>query len=186
MNTKKQALDLITQAAIPLHLCVDVHAIVAFGALDHFLRRQEGQQRVIGTVLGRIDDKTKAVTVTNSFAVPCEEGADGTIAVGQDYQEKMARLLARVNPEEEVVGWYATPGADGKLTDDASEMIHGFYGQACAGSARAGMQIHLRPHHATTERLDADRQAILATQEHTLASSAAPDALLWAILLPIN
>jgi translation initiation factor 3 subunit F len=123
---------------------VDVHAIVAFGALDHFLRRQEGQQRVIGTVLGRIDDKTKAVTVTNSFAVPCEEGADGTIAVGQDYQEKMARLLARVNPEEEVVGWYATPGADGKLTDDASEMIHGFYGQACAGSAPVHLVVDPR------------------------------------------
>ena len=49
---------------------VAVHAIVAFGALDHFLRRQEGQQRVIGTLLGRVDGRT--VTVTNSYAVPCE------------------------------------------------------------------------------------------------------------------
>jgi translation initiation factor 3 subunit F len=121
---------------------VAVHAIVAFGALDHFLRRQEGQQRVIGTLLGRIDGRT--VTVTNSYAVPCEEGADGTVAVGQDYQEKMSRLLARVNPDEAVVGWYATPGADGAPTDDASEMIHGFYAGACAGQAPVHLVVDPR------------------------------------------
>ena len=121
---------------------VAVHAIVAFGALDHFLRRQEGQQRVIGTLLGRVDGRT--VTVTNSYAVPCEEGADGTVAVGQDYQEKMSRLLARVNPDEAVVGWYATPGADGAPTDDASEMIHGFYAGACAGQAPVHLVVDPR------------------------------------------
>lgn len=48
--------------------CLQVHPIVLFSVLDHFLRRPEGQKRVIGTLLGTVAANT--VEVTNSFAVP--------------------------------------------------------------------------------------------------------------------
>ena len=42
------------------------------------------------------------------------------------------------------MGWYATPGADGAPTDDASEMIHGFYAGACAGQAPVHLVVDPR------------------------------------------
>lgn len=60
---------------------VKIHPIVIFGVLDHYLRRQEGQERVIGTLLGTRDEDGK-VEITNSYAVPHTE-AGGEVAVGQ-------------------------------------------------------------------------------------------------------
>lgn len=45
-----------------------VHPLVLFSVLDHYLRRPENQKRVIGTLLGTVS--ANVVEVTNSFAVP--------------------------------------------------------------------------------------------------------------------
>jgi hypothetical protein len=36
--------------------CVVVHRAVLFAVLDHYMRRNEGQKRVIGTLLGVVDE----------------------------------------------------------------------------------------------------------------------------------
>jgi translation initiation factor 3 subunit F len=52
---------------------VEVHPLVLFNILDHFIRRNEGQERVIGTLLG-VPSGPYSVTITNSFPVPHSEG----------------------------------------------------------------------------------------------------------------
>lgn len=48
--------------------------MVLFSVLDHYLRRPDGQKRVIGTLLGTVS--ANVVEITNSFAVPHLEQND--------------------------------------------------------------------------------------------------------------
>ncbi|KAL7688754.1 putative eukaryotic translation initiation factor 3 subunit F, MPN domain-containing protein [Plasmopara halstedii] len=104
---------------------VKLHPVVVFQALDSSLRRPEGQDRVIGTLLGHVEGSV--VEITGSFAVPHLENGD-EVAVGRDYHTNMYELHQRVNENEVVVGWYAA--GSGKL-DDHSALIHQFYSSVC-------------------------------------------------------
>lgn len=115
---------------------VKVHPLVVFSILDHFIRRQQGQERVIGTLLGERDDATGTVVISNAFAVPHTE-KDGEVAVGQATNKTMYSLLSRVNPSERIVGWYATADDVGNPSNESSLLIHDFYIQEC------GMPVHL-------------------------------------------
>eukprot|EP00616_Rhizochromulina_sp_CCMP1243_P001437 CAMPEP_0118963828 /NCGR_PEP_ID=MMETSP1173-20130426/1635_1 /TAXON_ID=1034831 /ORGANISM="Rhizochromulina marina cf, Strain CCMP1243" /LENGTH=299 /DNA_ID=CAMNT_0006912213 /DNA_START=83 /DNA_END=982 /DNA_ORIENTATION=+ len=107
---------------------VKVHPAVLFSILDHFIRRQEGQVRVIGTLLGYVEES--CVEVTNCFAVPHSDKQD-EVAVGQAFNKTMYDLHQRVNPKEQIVGWYAT-SMEGVSVVDSSSLIHGFYAEECA------------------------------------------------------
>lgn len=111
---------------------VKVHPVVIFQILDRALRRSEEQDRVIGTLLGRVENGV--AEITNSFAVPHLENGD-EVAVGKDFHTQMYELHQRVNENEVVVGWYATT-AEGmsvntSLVDEHSCLIHEFYGSVC-------------------------------------------------------
>lgn len=115
---------------------VVVHPMVLLSILDHHTRRQDGELRVIGTLLGRRDgDK---VEVTNCFAVPHAERGD-EVAIGKDFNRQMLALHLRANRNEKVVGWYATAfpstGEEGPFYDnciaDTSSLIHEFYAGEC-------------------------------------------------------
>ena len=121
---------------------VIVHPIVVFGILDHYIRRQEGQERVIGTLLGHLDEETGVVEVSNAYAVPHTESG-GEVAVGQAFNKSMFGLLSRVNPEERVVGWYAT-GGGGAVQDDGTALIHDFYSRECAAPVHVVVDASLR------------------------------------------
>lgn len=112
-------------------MSIKLHPIVVFSILDHHIRRQEGQDRVIGTLLGAAGDKT--VDVSNAFAVPHTERADSNgeseVAVGQAFNKTMYGLLSRVNKREKIVGWYAT--SNGTPITDSSSLIHEFYLNEC-------------------------------------------------------
>jgi len=57
-------------------LTVSIEPVVLFSILDHALRRNANQKRVIGTMLGvRSDDGTE-VEVRNCFAVPHNESSE--------------------------------------------------------------------------------------------------------------
>lgn len=127
-------LVLATEAVIE----VKVHPVVIFQILDRALRRSEEQDRVIGTLLGRVENGV--AEITNSFAVPHLENGD-EVAVGKDFHTQMYELHQRVNENEIVVGWYATT-AEGmsvttSLVDEHSCLIHEFYGSV------AEMPVHL-------------------------------------------
>jgi translation initiation factor 3 subunit F len=104
---------------------VKLHPVVVLQVLDRALRRAEGQARVIGTLLGRVE--AGVAEVTGSFAVPHLENGD-EVAVGRDFHAHMYELHQRVNEGEVVVGWYA---AGAVQLDDHSALIHQFYSSVC-------------------------------------------------------
>jgi len=107
---------------------VKIHPSVLFSIIDHFIRRPEGQTRVIGTLLGYSTDTH--VELVNCFAVPHSEKQD-EVAVGQTFNKNMCSLHTRVNTKEKIVGWYAT-SMDGMCIVDSSSLIHDFYANECA------------------------------------------------------
>jgi translation initiation factor 3 subunit F len=98
-----------------------VHPVVLFNILDHYTRRNDGQERVIGTLLGHINSDG-SVEVKNSFPVPHNESAE-QVAVDMEFHRTMYDLHLRVNPKEVIVGWYAT----GESITDHSVYIHEFF-----------------------------------------------------------
>lgn len=124
---------------------VVVHPIVLLSILDHHTRRQDGELRVIGTLLGKRDgDK---VEVTNCFAVPHTEQGD-EVAIGKDFNRQMLALHLRANRNENLIGWYATafPITNNNINNDediqvydqtnnciadTSSSLHEFYAGEC-------------------------------------------------------
>ncbi|KAF8204759.1 hypothetical protein BJ912DRAFT_1018052 [Pholiota molesta] len=95
---------------------ITIHPVALFSILDHYLRRTDAQDRVIGTLLGTRHDNE--VEVRSSFAV----------AVDMDYHRTMYELHHKVNPKEVIVGWYST----GSNLNTYSALIQNFYSQETA------------------------------------------------------
>ena len=81
---------------------ITIHPVSLFSILDHYLRRTDAQDRVIGTLLGIHNDNE--VEVRSSFAVLHSE-TDEQVAVDTDYHQTMYDLHHKVNPKEVIVGW---------------------------------------------------------------------------------
>lgn len=78
-----------------------------FTILDHYLRRDASQSRVVGTLLGTRSESE--VEVRNAFAVPHSESQDPwQIHLDAEHHRRMLDLHLRVRPEEVVIGWYST------------------------------------------------------------------------------
>lgn len=80
-----------------------VHPVALFSILDHYLRRNDSQERVIGTLLGTRSDSGE-VEIRSSFAVLHSE-TEEQVAVDMEYHRTMYELHHRVNPKEIIVGW---------------------------------------------------------------------------------
>ena len=87
---------------------VTIHPTALFSILDHYLRRTDTQQRVIGTLLGTRSEGDDTVSVRTAFAVLHSETSE-QVAVDMDYHRLMFDLSQRVNPKESIVGWCAFP-----------------------------------------------------------------------------
>eukprot|EP00614_Pseudopedinella_elastica_P005695 CAMPEP_0172587806 /NCGR_PEP_ID=MMETSP1068-20121228/6809_1 /TAXON_ID=35684 /ORGANISM="Pseudopedinella elastica, Strain CCMP716" /LENGTH=296 /DNA_ID=CAMNT_0013382951 /DNA_START=26 /DNA_END=916 /DNA_ORIENTATION=+ len=109
---------------------VKIHPAVLFAVLDHYIRRNEGQSRVIGTLLGVVDEVTGCVEVTDCFAVQHSDKQD-EVFLDKKFQQTMSELHYRVNPKETIVGWYATSMEGGAMIVDSSSLIHDFYASEC-------------------------------------------------------
>ena len=81
---------------------ITIHPVALFSILDHYLRRTDTQDRVIGTLLGTRHENQ--VEVRSSFAVLHSE-TDEQVAVDMDYHHTMYELHHKVNPKEVIVGW---------------------------------------------------------------------------------
>jgi len=104
---------------------ITIHPVALFSILDHYLRRTDAQDRVIGTLLGTRTDN--GVEVRSSFAVLHSE-TDEQVAVDMDYHRTMYELHHKVNPKEVIVGWYST----GSNLNTYSALIQNFYSQETA------------------------------------------------------
>lgn len=99
-----------------------VRPVVLFSIIDHYSRREEGQERVIGTLLGT---EVNGVTeICSCFPVPHTE-TEEQVAVNTDFHATMLQLHQRVHPKHRVIGWYST----GEEINDSSMLFHDFYGQ---------------------------------------------------------
>ncbi|EDO36347.1 predicted protein [Nematostella vectensis] len=97
-----------------------IHPVVLFSVVDAFERRNEDAKRVIGTLLGTVDKGV--VEIRSCFGVPHNESAD-EVAVELEYAKSMYELSQKANPNEQIVGWYAT-GSD---VTEHSLLIHEYY-----------------------------------------------------------
>src|ERR1700753_49942 len=99
-----------------------------FAILDHSLRRNPDQGRVIGTLLGTRSEDGSEVEIRSCYAVPHTENTE-QVEVDMDYQKQMLALHTRANPREVLVGWYATSAE----LNTFSALIQNFYAGAQAG-----------------------------------------------------
>eukprot|EP00656_Telonema_subtile_P034363 TRINITY_DN38460_c0_g1_i1.p1 TRINITY_DN38460_c0_g1~~TRINITY_DN38460_c0_g1_i1.p1 ORF type:complete len:296 (-),score=87.26 TRINITY_DN38460_c0_g1_i1:59-946(-) len=126
-----------------------VHPSVVFTILDHHSRRKEGQERVIGTLLGSNVDGV--IEIQNCFPVPHNENEE-QVAVDMEFHHNMYKLHQQVNKKEEIVGWYAT----GTAISEHSAVIHEFYG-------REGAPVHLLVDATLSAETDISARAFVAS-----------------------
>ncbi|KAL9127999.1 MAG: hypothetical protein Q9217_003225 [Psora testacea] len=105
----------------PLNVVIQPQAV--FSILDHSLRRNADQERVIGTLLGTRSEDGQEIEIRNCFAVGHTETAE-QVEVDMDYQKQMLALHLKANPKEVLVGWYATSAE----LNTFSALIQNFYG----------------------------------------------------------
>ncbi|CAG0913489.1 unnamed protein product [Notodromas monacha] len=109
-----------------MYTTVKVHPVVFFQIVDTYERRPENAQRVIGTLLGTAVERG-AVEVTNCFCVPHSETGE-EVALELDFAKDLYDLHQKVNPNEVIVGWFAT----GPEITDLDVLIHEYYSRECA------------------------------------------------------
>lgn len=101
-----------------------VDPTVLFQVADHYSRRDEGQDFVVGTLLGTEDAAAGVVLVCSCFQVP-HTSVDGQIALNSEFYTTMLELQQRVESKHKVVGWYST----GEAISDATILFHEFFEQ---------------------------------------------------------
>lgn len=131
---------------------ITIHPLALFSILDHYLRRGESQDRVIGTLLGtRFENE---VEVRSSFAVLHSETTE-QVAVDMDYHRTMYELHHKVNPKEVIVGWYST----GSNLNTYSALIQNFYSQETAPN----QAIHVAVNTGVEEGQEAGVKAFISS-----------------------
>ncbi|KAF8213855.1 JAB1/Mov34/MPN/PAD-1 ubiquitin protease-domain-containing protein, partial [Mycena galopus ATCC 62051] len=106
---------------------ITIHPVALFSILDHYLRRNDEQPRVIGTLLGTRSPDNTQIHVRSSFAVLHSENEE-QVAVDMEYHRTMYELHSRVASKETIVGWYST----GSNLNTYSALIQNFYSQETA------------------------------------------------------
>ena len=84
--------------------CV-IHPTITPNILDHYLRKPEDQEIVVGTLLGSIDGSQ--IDIHSSFSVPQyfdKEQKD--LIIDSEYMQKMLKFYRKVNPKEGLLGMY--------------------------------------------------------------------------------
>ncbi|KAJ1827286.1 hypothetical protein LPJ73_008810 [Coemansia sp. RSA 2703] len=104
-----------------------IHPVVLFSILDHYLRRNDNQERVIGTLLGVRSDDGRVVEIRSCFAVPHFETSD-QVEVDMEHHRSMFSLHKKASAREQIVGWYAT----GNQLSKYAALIQDFYSREAA------------------------------------------------------
>mmetsp|Transcript_73028 Transcript_73028/g.123065 ORF Transcript_73028/g.123065 Transcript_73028/m.123065 type:complete len:286 (-) Transcript_73028:302-1159(-) len=103
----------------PHNARIRVNPVVVFNILDHYVRRNENQESVIGALMG---SKTSdgSMEVRNSIPVPHTEGEEH-LSIDVEFQRVMKELYQKVDTKNIIVGWYST-----SYTEN-SQSLHDFY-----------------------------------------------------------
>ena len=104
-------------------MSVVINSQALFSILDHSLRRNVDQERVIGTLLGVRNEDGAEVEIRNCFAVGHNESQEQVglqkspfygnytdnvvkVEVDMDCHKTMLGLHLKANPKEVLIGWY--------------------------------------------------------------------------------
>lgn len=101
-----------------------LHPVVIFTILDSYMRREEGQHNIIGTLMGVICEGN-VVEITDCFVDRHSLTDEGLLQIIKDHHENMYELKQKINPKEQVVGWFCTGGEMTELTC----AVHGWFKQ---------------------------------------------------------
>ncbi|KAJ3221649.1 hypothetical protein HK099_003273 [Clydaea vesicula] len=85
-----------------------VTPLVLFSILDHFTRRDDGNEFVIGILLGTRMDEKKEIQIKNCFPLNILRNENETMDLDFGYIEQTANYHQRVNNKETIIGWYST------------------------------------------------------------------------------
>lgn len=110
-------------------LRVRLHPVPLMTILDAYIRRDEGQQNVIGTLLGSCSDGN-IIDVTDCFVDRHSLTGEGLLQIIKDHHESMFELKQQANGgnggvREVVVGWFCTGSEMTELTC----AVHGWFKQ---------------------------------------------------------
>jgi hypothetical protein len=100
-----------------------IHPNITPNILEHFLRKPEDHQIVVGVLLGTIDGTQ--YDISSCFAVPMakESDSDQEFIIDSEYLEKMLKFYRKVNPKEGLLGLYISS----KNLDEAGLHIVGYF-----------------------------------------------------------
>ncbi|SCM20251.1 eukaryotic translation initiation factor 3 subunit F, putative [Plasmodium chabaudi chabaudi] len=99
-----------------------VHPSVIFTILDSYLRRDEDQTHVIGTLMGSIID-TNLVEISDCFVDKHSLNEGGFLQIIKDHHETMYELKQKIRPRDQVVGWFCS----GSELSELSCAVHGWF-----------------------------------------------------------
>ena len=89
------------------NLSCKVHPLAVASILDAYIRRQEGNEKCLGALMGYIEGN--CLVISDAFAVLHKENEEtSTLSLDKEYHRKMVALKKKVCPTENVVGWFAT------------------------------------------------------------------------------
>ena len=103
---------------------VKVSAGVVMSVLDAYVRRNEGQERVVGTLLGSLNAESGTVDVRNVYAVPHNESKE-QVALDIEFHRTMLELNQKINAKDAVVGWFST--GNGPPITGGDALLQEFY-----------------------------------------------------------
>eukprot|EP01010_Urceolus_cornutus_P000720 NODE_1232_length_1018_cov_153.498452_g946_i0.p1 GENE.NODE_1232_length_1018_cov_153.498452_g946_i0~~NODE_1232_length_1018_cov_153.498452_g946_i0.p1 ORF type:complete len:167 (+),score=43.19 NODE_1232_length_1018_cov_153.498452_g946_i0:55-501(+) len=99
---------------------IRVDPVVCFSILDHYVRRNETQESVIGALMGS-KSHDGSMEVRSSIPVPHTEGEEH-LSVDVEFQRIMKEMHQKVASKDFIVGWYSS-----SYTEN-SQSLHDFYG----------------------------------------------------------
>lgn len=89
-----------------------IHPNITPNILDHYLRKPEEEEIVVGTILGTIDGSTldgSTIDICSCFAVPQYfDKEKKALVIDTEYIKKMMKFHRKVNPKEGLLGMYIT------------------------------------------------------------------------------
>lgn len=109
---------------IPPHTntkCV-IHPSVIFTILDAYIRRDEDQTHVIGTLMGSVVD-TNLIEISDCFVDKHSLNEGGFLQIIKDHHETMYELKQKIRPREQVVGWFCS----GSELSELSCAVHAWF-----------------------------------------------------------
>ncbi|CRG96731.1 eukaryotic translation initiation factor 3 subunit 5, putative [Plasmodium gallinaceum] len=113
-----QHFDILPHTSIK---CV-IHPSVIFTILDAYLRRDEDQTHVIGTLMGSVID-TNLIEISDCFVDKHSLNEGGFLQIIKDHHETMYELKQKIRPRDQVVGWFCS----GSELSELSCAVHGWF-----------------------------------------------------------